>query len=317
MLERHAKGGIPSMDVQALEAFWWIAKTGSFNRAAERLFLTQPSVTARIQALEKDLGQSLFERKPRGVRLTDAGQVLLPHAERVLQDIKRARQAVLDLETASGGTLMVGSSVTSSTYLLPQILTRFKGAHPAVEVLVRTGRSHEVQQMVLEDSVQVGLVHAPLPNHPEVAVFPLSEEPILLVVYPGHPLSERLAVDLEELANEPFITTDRASGYWSMVEQWWASIGFVPRITMELDTVEAAKRMVMSDLGLTLLPQSTVASELKLKQLVAIPLINSSGLKRQNLLIHRRGKVWSGTSRAFLETVGRVFKIDLLAHETA
>jgi len=301
------------MDIQGLEAFWWIAKTGSFNRAAERLFLTQPSVTARIQALEKELGQVLFERKPRGVRLTDAGQALLPHADRVLQDIRRAKQAMADLETASGGTLMVGASVTSSTYLLPQILTRFKGAHPAVEVLVRSGRSYEVQQMVLDDAVQVGLVHAPLPHHPEIASFPLSEEPILLVVYPGHRFAERIAVDIEELVNEPFITTDRASGYWAMVEQWWSNIGFVPRITMELDSVEAAKRMVMASLGLTLLPKSTVDFELELKKLVAIPLVNSSGLRRQNLLIHRRGKIWSGTSRAFLETIGRVFNVELSA----
>src|SRR5690606_3714596 len=134
------------MDVQGLEAFWWIAKTGSFNRAAERLFLTQPSVTARIQALEKELGQQLFERRPRGVRLTDAGRALLPHAERVLQDIKRARQAVLDLQTASGGTLPVGAALTTSAYLLPDILLRFKRSYPDVEVIVHTGRSHQVQQ---------------------------------------------------------------------------------------------------------------------------------------------------------------------------
>ncbi|MFZ5815617.1 MAG: LysR family transcriptional regulator [Bacillota bacterium] len=305
------------MDIQALEAFWWIAKTGSFNRAAERLFLTQPSVTARIQALEKELGQTLFERKPRGVRLTDAGRVLLPHAERVLQDVKRAHQAVMDLQTATGGTLMVGSALTSSAYLLPQILMRFKTSHPAVEVMVRTGRSHQVQQLVLDDTVQLGLVHAPLPSHAEIMVVPLSEEPILLVVHPNHPLAERSEVNLEELASEPMITTDRASGYWALVEQWWASSGFVPRITMELDSIEAAKRMVMSGLGLTMLPQSTVEGELKLRQLVAVPLAQSESLKRQNILIHRRGKIWSGTARAFLETMGKLFKVRLLADETA
>ncbi len=305
------------MEIQALEAFWWIAKTGSFNRAAERLFLTQPSVTARIQALEKELGQTLFERKPRGVRLTDAGRVLLPHAERVLQDIRRAHQAVQDLETASGGSLTVGSALTSSAYLLPQILTRFKANYPAVEVLVRTGRSHQIQQLVLDESVQLGLVHAPLPSHAEIEAWPLSEEPILLVVYPDHPLSGRLAVGLEELAGESLITTDRNSGYWAMVEQWWAGQGFVPRITMELDSIEAAKRMVMSGLGVTMMPQSTVESELRMKQLITIPLVQSEGLKRQNILIHRRGKVWSGTARALLETLATMYKVRLHTDETA
>ncbi|WP_374713686.1 LysR family transcriptional regulator [Symbiobacterium terraclitae] len=299
------------MDVQGLEAFWWIAKTGSFNRAAERLFLTQPSVTARIQALEKELGQQLFERRPRGVRLTDAGRALLPHAERVLQDIKRARQAVLGLQNATGGTLSVGSALTTSAYLLPEILTRFKALHPAVEVLVHTGRSHQVQQLVLDDTVQVGLVHAPLPSHAEIVTYPLSEEPILLVVPPDHPVASRPEVSLDELTQESFITTDRASGYWALVEQWWASQGFVPHITMELDSIEAAKRMVLCGLGLTLLPHSTVKAEIALGQVVAVPLANSANLRRQNILIHRRGKIWSGTARAFLRTVGEMFNVDL------
>jgi Bacterial regulatory helix-turn-helix protein, lysR family./LysR substrate binding domain. len=299
------------MDVQGLEAFWWIAKTGSFNRAAERLFLTQPSVTARIQALEKELGQKLFERRPRGVRLTDAGRALLPHAERVLQDIKRARQAMLDLQTASGGTLSVGSALTTSAYLLPEILTRFKARHPKVEVLVHTGRSHQVQQLVLDDTVQVGLVHAPLPAHADIVAYPLSEEQILLVVPPDHPVASRDEVSLEELTQESFITTDRASGYWALVEQWWTSQGFVPHITMELDSIEAAKRMVLCGLGLTLLPQSTVQNEIALKQVVAVPLKNSANLRRQNILIYRRGKIWSGTARAFLRVVEEQFDITL------
>lgn len=152
------------MDIQELEAFWWIAQTGSFNRAAERLYLTQPSVTARIQALEKELGQPLFERKPRGVRLTDAGRALLPHAERVLQDIRKARQAVTDLMSATGGTLSVGCALTTSTYTLPEILARYKQRYPAVEMTVRTGRSQQVVQLVLDDTVQLG--PGPCPDQP-------------------------------------------------------------------------------------------------------------------------------------------------------
>lgn len=307
------------MDVQALEAFWWIAKTGSFNRAAERLFLTQPSVTARIQALEKELGQVLFERKPRGVRLTDAGQVLLPHAEKVLQDIKKAKQAVLDLESATGGTLTVGAALTTSAYTLPQILARFKASHPAVEVHVRTGRSVQVQQLVLDDTVQMGLVHAPLPSHAEIEAVALSEEPILLVVHPSHPLAARSDVDPAELVDEPFITSDRHSGYWTHVEQFWARQGLVTRVPMELDSIEAAKRMVLCALGITMLPLSTVQSELRTKELVAIPLRGGENLRRQSFLIHRRGKIWSGTARAFLETVSQMYNDgkDLFAESKA
>lgn len=299
------------MDIQELEAFWWIAKTGSFNRAAERLYLTQPSVTARIQALEKELGQSLFERKPRGVRLTDAGRVLLPHAERVLQDIRKARQAVNDLGAATGGTLMVGSSLTTSTYTLPEVLAKFKQAYPAVEVAVRTGRSQQIQQLVLEDSVALGFVHSPVTSHAEIEAVPLYAEPILLVMHPGHPLASRLEVLPEQLANEPFITSDRASGYWSQVEQFWASAGIAQRVTMELDSIEATKRMVMYGLGLAMLPQGCVEGELHTKQLVAVPMQGAAHLNRQTLLIHRKGKVWSGITRGFLDILSQIYKLQL------
>lgn len=298
------------MDIQELEAFWWIAQTGSFNRAAERLFLTQPSVTARIQALEKDLGQTLFERKPRGVRLTDAGRALLPHAERVLQDVRKARQALRELEMASGGTLSVGSALTTSTYTLPRILSRFKAQYPSVDLSVRTGRSQQVQQLVLDDTVQLGLIHGPLAN-PEILAVPLYHEPILLCVPPGHPLSGRPLVTAEDLAPEPFITADRNSGYWSLVEQFWAASGLSPRVTMELDSIEATKRMVVARLGIGMLPASTVELELSKKELVSVPVEGAEHLIRETLLIHRKGKVWSGIATAFLETLAAEYGVEI------
>ncbi|MDF2630746.1 MAG: LysR family transcriptional regulator [Symbiobacteriaceae bacterium] len=299
------------MDIQELEAFWWIAKTGSFNKAAEKLFLTQPSVTARIQTLEKELGQPLFERKPRGVRLTDAGRVLLPHAERVLLDIRKARQAISDLGSASGGTLMVGAALTTSTYALPEILAKFKLSYPAVEVAMHTGRSQQIQQLVLEDYVPLGFVHSPIATHPEIEAIPLYSERIVLVVPPGHTLAGRTEVTAEQLASEAFITSDRASGYWSLVEQFWATAGIAPRVTMELDSIEATKRMVMYGLGLALLPQGTVEGELKTRQLVIVPVAGMGHLTRQTLLIHRKGKVWSGITRGFLQILSRMYQLNL------
>lgn len=299
------------MDVQELEAFWWIAQTGSFNRAAERLYLTQPSVTARIQSLEKELGQVLFERKPRGVRLTDAGRALLPHAERVLQAIRKARQAVSDLVSATGGTLTVGSALTTSTYTLPEILARYKAAYPGVEIMVRTGRSQQIQQLVLDDTVHLGLVHAPVAPNPELLAVPLYAETIVTVTHPDHPLAGRGEVTLEQLADEPFLTPDRSSGYWSVVEQFWAGAGLSPRVTMELDSIEAAKRMVMHNLGITMLPRSCVEREIKLGQLAVVRVQDAEKLTRQTVLIHRRGKVWSGLVRSFVGVLKEMYGVEI------
>lgn len=299
------------MDIQELEAFWWIAQTGSFNRAAERLYLTQPSVTARIQALEKELGQILFERKPRGVRLTDAGRALLPHAERVLQDVRKARQAVVDLISATGGTLALGCALTTSTYTLPEILARYKAAYPGVEITVRTGRSQQVQQLVLDDTVQLGLVHAPTAPHPEIQAVPLYEEEILLVAHPAHPLAGEESITVERLADESFITPDRSSGYWSVVEQFWAGAGLVPKVIMELDSIEATKRMVLHNLGITMLPRSCVEREIDMEQLVSLPLGDAGSLTRQTVLIHRRGKIWSGLARSFLTVLEDMYGVEI------
>lgn len=299
------------MDVQALEAFWWISQTGSFNRAAERLYLTQPSVTARIQALEKELGQPLFERKPRGVRLTDAGRALLPHAERVLQDIRKARQAIADLVSASGGTLSVGCALTTSTYTLPEILARYKQRHPGVEIAVRTGRSQQVLQLVLDDSVQLGLVHAPIHPHPDIDQVMLYQEEIVLVTHPEHPMAREGAIAPDRLAGEPFLTSDRASGYWSLVEQFWASHGLVPRVTMDLDSIETAKRMVLHGLGITMLPRTCVESEVRAGKLCIVPIAGTDPLFRDTMLMHRRGKIWSGLATAFMGILEEMYGVQV------
>ena len=128
------------MDLGQLEAFVQVAKERSFSRAAEALFLTQPSVTARIQALERDLGERLFERSGRGVRLTEVGGCFLPHAERVLQALEEGRDAIDALRNLQSGTLVLAAATTVSTYILPGVLRTFRSRFPRVEVAVRTGR---------------------------------------------------------------------------------------------------------------------------------------------------------------------------------
>ena len=110
-----------------VQAFIEVARTGNVSRAAEALYVTQPALTARIQALEKELGEALFVRTGRGVRLTDAGRVFLPNAERAVQAVEDGRQALSDLRSASAGRLALGAAPAVSTYVLPPILKRFTG----------------------------------------------------------------------------------------------------------------------------------------------------------------------------------------------
>src|SRR5919107_696224 len=113
-----------------VEAFLEVARLGNVSRAAEALYVTQPTLTARIQALEKELGEALFVRTGRGVRLTDAGRVFLPNAERAVQAVDDGRQALADLRSASAGRLALGAAPAVSTYVLPPVLKRFAALHP-------------------------------------------------------------------------------------------------------------------------------------------------------------------------------------------
>ena len=145
------------MEIGRLEAFVRVAQLRSFSKAADALYLTQPTVTARIQALERELGEPLFERMGRTIRLTDAGAGFLPHAQRALQSLVEGKDALVSLRDVQHGTLAIGTAPTVGTYVLPGLLERFGTRFPGVEITIRTGRSEEVMAMVLADEVQVGL----------------------------------------------------------------------------------------------------------------------------------------------------------------
>ncbi|MDQ3924784.1 MAG: LysR family transcriptional regulator, partial [Actinomycetota bacterium] len=140
-----------------MECFLAVARLGNVSRAAEEMYLTQPALTARIKALEEDLGDQLFVRTSRGMRLTEAGREFVPYAQRCMASLEEGRQRLEELRGASGGRLSLGTSPGVSTYALPTILERFTAVHPRVAVSVRTGHSEDVLEMVLKEEVQLGL----------------------------------------------------------------------------------------------------------------------------------------------------------------
>ncbi|HEX5369220.1 MAG TPA: LysR family transcriptional regulator, partial [Dehalococcoidia bacterium] len=235
------------MDLGQLEAFVQVANQRSFSRAAEALFLTQPSVTARIQALERDLGERLFERSGRGIRLTEVGECFLPHAERVLQALNAGRDAIDSLRNLHSGSLVLASATTVSTYILPGLLKTFRARYPRIEVSVRTGRSEQVLQMLLADEAQVGLVRAVY--HQDIETKGLIEDELVLVANANHELVGTGSVTVEQLGDHPFIFFDRNSSYYSLAQGIFRQHGVVPRTQMELDSMEATKKMVEEGLG--------------------------------------------------------------------
>ncbi|HEY7269125.1 MAG TPA: LysR family transcriptional regulator [Dehalococcoidia bacterium] len=293
------------MDLGQLEAFVQVANQKSFSRAAEALFLTQPSVTARIQALERDLGERMFERSGRGVRLTEVGLCFLPHAERVLQALHEGRDAIEALRNLQSGSLILASATTVSTYILPGVLKTFRQRFPRVEVSVRTGRSEQVLQMLLSDEAQVGLVRAVY--HQDIETKGLIEDELVLIANSDDELAHMGTLSVEQLGDHPFIFFDRNSSYYSLAQGLFRQHGVVPRIQMELDSMEATKKMVEEGLGIALLPRIAVERELGSGELVEIEIAGMRNPTRQIALISRRSRPLGPVAQAFVEIVQEMF----------
>jgi DNA-binding transcriptional LysR family regulator len=273
------------MRLEQLEAFVEVARLGSVSRAAEALYATQPTLTARLKGLEQELDAQLFIRSQRGMRLSDAGRAFLPFAERSLDTVTSGRRLLAELARGEAGQLALGAAPAVSTYVLPRILTRFRRTHPKVSLAVRTGHSEEVLELVLREQVQIGLGRAL--RHPELEAIPLYEDELVLVVDPEHPFAEQEEIGPDALLEVQLILFDRTSSYRRMTSEFFEGVGAVPRGVMELDNIDAAKKMVEQGLGVALLPHTAVAAELERGSLKAVTLAEAES-PRQRIVIFRR-----------------------------
>ncbi|HEY8813413.1 MAG TPA: LysR family transcriptional regulator [Candidatus Dormibacteraeota bacterium] len=283
-----------------MQGFLEVARRGNVSRAAEAIYVSQPTLTARLHALETELGEKLFVRTRQGMRLTDAGRAFLPYAERATQAVKEGREAIAELNSASAGHLVIASAPAVSTYLLPPLLERFAGAHPRVEVAVRTGHSEEVLQMVLKSEVQLGLGRDL--RHHDIDLIPFYEEELGLMVAPGHHFAERRSVTMADLSGEQLILFDRTSSYYELTQASFASAGLTPRSMFELDNIEATKKMVERRLGVALLPRTAVAVEVAAGTLRRVPISDGLPMRRRLVVMRRRDLgPPSGVVKAFVD----------------
>jgi DNA-binding transcriptional LysR family regulator len=285
-----------------LESFIEVARQGNVSRAAEALFLTQPAITARLKSLENDLGVDLFIRTGRGMKLTDAGRALLPYAERTLATVDEARQLVANLKQGTTGALVIAAAPAVSTYLLPGILRTFRTTHPDVRLGVRTGHTEEVLDLVLRAEAHIG-IGRPI-RHSDIELIPVFDDEMVLVVAARHPFASRGKVRMDELAAERLILFDRTSSYHELTSSLFRQAGIVPASTLELDNVEAAKKMVQQGLGVALLPRMALAQELRARSLRPVKLVGAPVVRRPIVALRRKDAGPPiGPVAGFLETL--------------
>jgi DNA-binding transcriptional LysR family regulator len=274
------------MQLAQIQGFLAVARAGGVSRAAETLGITQPALTARLQGLEEELGQDLFVRSRRGVRLTDAGRAFLPYAEQAVEALARGLTEVTEMARGGGGELVLGVAPAVSTYVLPHVLVRFAQRHPRARLIVRSGHSEEIIEMVVRDEVHAGLGR--LVHHALVESTPVFDEELVLVSRPEHPFVGRGDVQRSALGEAPLILFDRTSSYYELTTTLVREAGVRPRGMIELDNVEAAKRMVAAGLGVALLPRTSVMEELDNGSLAALRMEGGAGGRRHIVLARRR-----------------------------
>ena len=183
------------MDLRRLEVLAKVAELGSFSRAAEALFLTQPTVSEHIRALEVEVGLPLLDRLGRGTTPTPAGRVLLEYAHRMLKLAEEARQAIEHFQGRMSGTLVVGGSTIPGEYVLPALMGQFKAKYPDIAITLRVGSSRQVSEWVDEGRVELGVVGA-RPALRSLTARPLMTDELIVVVPAGHPWAGRKTVGL-------------------------------------------------------------------------------------------------------------------------
>jgi DNA-binding transcriptional LysR family regulator len=294
------------MEIDQLETFLAVATFGGFHRAAEALRVSQPAVSARIKALEQSLSVSLFARSRSGLTLSDAGRTLRPYAEQLLRTASLARQAVHEHQPGKGGPLEIAAALSISVYFLPDVMKRFHHTHPKIGITIRSGHSKEVLDMVLGEEVEIGMARSL--QHPEVETISLREDPLLLMANPSQGPKHSRRARLEQVASWPLIFYERGSSDWTLTHSLFRRAGLMPNVTLEVDSIETAKRMVERGLGLAFLPQMAVGEEMRRGKLVSVKILDAEPLGRSLDVIHPRHRPLRSEAQAFLRSVREAIK---------
>ncbi|MBI4194038.1 MAG: LysR family transcriptional regulator [Betaproteobacteria bacterium] len=256
-----------------LQVFHTVAKQLSFTKAAEQLFMTQPAVTFQVKQLEEHFNTRLFERSHGKIALTAAGRLVLGYAEKILGLSDEMEKRVAELSGAMSGPLLLGASTTIAEFILPQILGEFKALHPQVHAHMAVANSETIVNRVAEHSLDLGLIESPT-QLPSVQVEVVCEDELVLICSPSHKFAKLARIAPHQIAGEPYVSREVGSGTRDFTDGYLRECKVAPEdlnVVMELGSPEAVKGVVATGLGVSVVSRATVAKELKLGALVAVP----------------------------------------------
>ena len=289
-----------------LALFRAVAEAGGFSRAAETVRVSQPAISMQVAALEESLGSSLFDRLPRGVRLTEAGKILLGYAQRIASLEGEAERAMRELRGLERGRLAVGASRTIGGYLLPIVLGQFRSHHPAVELQLIIDNTEAIKTRLVDGTIDLGLTEGTLPQDQELSTRVFHHDELIVIAPADHPFTRNVSgkrrlrsITGRELCAQPLILREPGSGTREVLMRALANVNTTPsEIVLTLTDTEAIKRAVIAGLGLAVISRLCVTLELAAGVLAEVP-VRGLELRRSWYELTLRGRQPSPSARAF------------------
>lgn len=283
------------MNIENIEAFVYINHYGSFNKAAEVLYISQPTVTARIQSLERELDCRVFDRLGKQISLTDKGKQFLPYAQQILQIYQNGKYQV----QAKGhipNELRIGSTVSVSNYLMPHLMLHLKRRYPHITIKLTTASTEVLIDKLKSKELDLAFIRKVV--NPAIQAFPFCEDPISLYVQEGHRLAKAQRTSLEDIRQETLVFFECGSLDWMRLHRVFESMEQPPKIEYQVDNLETAKKLVLKKAGICFLPALSVQEEVAAGTLVRVDIAETEGISLRTSLISLNGE-----NAEFIETL--------------
>ncbi len=257
-----------------LQVFHAVARQGSFTRAAEALFMTQPAVTFQIKQLEEQFNTRLFDRGHGRVTLTPAGELVMAYAEKILGLGEEMEARVAEMTDDLSGVLHLGTSTTIAGYWLPALVAGFKKLYPRVVPRVAVGNSQLIETRVADRTLDVGLIEI-VSENPTIDRRAAGQDELQVILAPNHPLARAMALTAADLAPHPFIHREPGNAIRDLSDQFFEAAGFAPEelpIAAELGSLAAVKHLTALGFGYAIASQAAIRQEIAEGSLVSVPL---------------------------------------------
>jgi len=291
-----------------------IAIEGSFKKAADTLYVSQPAVSLQVQNLEKQLNVHLFDRGGRKAQLTEAGHLLLNYGEKIISLCQETCRAIEDLQNLQGGTLIVGASQTTGTYLLPRMIGIFRQKYPQVSVQLQVHSTRRTSWSVANGQVDLAIIGGEVPAELQeiLTILPYAEDELALILPVNHPLAKTELIQKEDLYKLKFITLDSQSTIRKVIDKVLTQYDIdVKRlkVEMELNSIEAIKNAVQAGLGAAFVSITAIEKELQMKVLQIVR-IKDVEVRRTLAVLFNPNRYRSKAAEAFAKEILPQFSSD-------